>query len=113
MSIDPRIQALFAQAEQVFDQDAFLRSVMRRIDGERQRLLVVWAALSFVMIAGLALLAPPVITALEMATNLLPVSLVDIETEWLQLLLAPINSVAAAIAVGALAIVKFFRKILG
>jgi hypothetical protein len=113
MSIDPRIQALFAQAEQVFDRDAFLRSVMRRIDRERQRSLLVWAALSLVMIAGLALLAPLVITALGMATNLLPVSLVDIETEWLQLLLAPINSVAAAIAIGALAIFKFFRRILG
>lgn len=112
MSIDPRIQALFAQAEQVFDRDAFLRNVMRRIDRERQRSLLVWTALSIVMIAGLALLAPPVITALEMATNLLPVSLVDIETKWLQLLLAPVNTVAAAIAIGALAIVRFFRKVL-
>ena len=113
MSIDPRIQALFAQAEQVFDRDAFLHGVMRRIDRERQRSLLVGAALSIVMIAGLGLLAPPVITALEMAANLFPVSLVDIETRWLQLLLAPINSVAAAIAIGALAIVKFFRRILG
>ena len=112
MSIDPRIQTLFAQAEQVLDRDAFLRSVMRRIDRERRRSLLVWAALSIVMIAGLALLAPPVVTALEMATKLLPVSLVDIETKWLQLLLAPINTVAAAIAIGALAIFKFFRKIL-
>ena len=103
MSIDPRIQTLFAQAEQVLDRDAFLRSVMRRIDRERRRSLLVWAALSIVMIAGLALLAPPVVTALEMATKLLPVSLVDIETKWLQLLLAPINTVAAAIAIGALA----------
>ena len=112
MSIDPRIQTLFAQAEQIFDRDAFLRRVMRRIDRERRRSLLVWAALSIVMIAGLALLAPPVVTALEMATKLLPVSLVDIETKWLQLLLAPINTVAAAIAIGALAIFTFFRKIL-
>lgn len=113
MSIDPKLKALFTQAEQALDRDAFLRSVMRRIDRERQRLLAVWVSLSVVMIAGLVFLAPPVIAALEMATNLLPVSLVDIETEWLQLLLAPINSVAAAIAVGALAIRKFFRRIFG
>ena len=113
MTIDPRLQALFAQAEQALDRDAFLRSLMQRIDRERQRALVVWVALSIVMIAGLVLLAPPVLAALEMATRLLPVSLVDIETEWLQLLLAPINSVAAAIALLALGIRKFFRRIFG
>lgn len=59
------------------------------------------------------LLAPPVIAVLEMATNRLPLSLLNIENQWLQLLLAPINSAAAAIAVGALVIVKFFRRVLG
>lgn len=113
MTIDPRLQALFAQAEQAFDSDAFLRSVMARVDRGRQRLLVVWASLSIVMIAGLALLAGPVIDAVTMATQLLPVSLVDIETHWLRQLFAPINSVAAAIAIAALALRKFLRRIFG
>jgi hypothetical protein len=113
MSIDPRLQALFAQAEQAFDRDAFLHSVMARVDRSRQRLLVVWAALSIVMIAGLALLASPVIEAITMATQLLPVSLVDIETQWVRQLFAPINSVAAAIAIAVLGLRKFLRRIFG
>ena len=113
MSIDPRIQAVFAQAEQALDPDTFLRGVMARIDRGRHRLLVIWAALSIIMITGLALLASPVIDAITMATHLLPVSLVEVETEWARQLLAPVNSVAAAIALGILAIRKFFRKILG
>ena len=66
-----------------------------------------------VAILGLAFLALPIIEAVRMASSLLPVSLVDIETRWLQLLLAPINSVAAGIALGALGIRKFFRWIFG
>lgn len=111
MSIDPRIQALFTQAEQAFDGEAFLRDVMASIDRGRRRLLVVWACFSIIAIAAFLFLAPPVIEALAMASNLLPVSLVEIETQWLQQLLAPINSVAAAIALGALGLRRFFRRI--
>ena len=111
MSIDPRLQALFAKAEQAFDGEAFVRDVMARIDRGRHRLLLAWAGVSILAIGGLSLLAPPVIEAIAMASSLLPVSLVEIETEWLQQLLAPINSVAAAIALGALGIRKFYRRI--
>jgi hypothetical protein len=113
MSIDPRLQALFARAEQVFDRDAFVRDVMAQIDRRRHRMLLVWGVLSVLSIAGLALLASPVITAIAMASDLLPVSLVDIETQWLQQLLAPINSVAAAIALGVLGLRRFYRWIFG
>jgi len=111
MSIDPRLQALFAKAEQAFDGEAFVRDVMARIDRGRHRLLLAWAGVSILAIGGLSLLAPPVIEAIAMASSLLQVSLVEIETEWLQQLLAPINSVAAAIALGALGIRKFYRRI--
>ena len=72
---------------------------------------IAWAAVSIIAVAGLSFLAPPVIEAIAMASNLLPVTLVEIETQWLQQLLAPINSVAAAIAMGALGIRKFYRRI--
>ena len=61
----------------------------------------------------LALLSKPLIAALVMATQLLPVSLVDIESEWLRQLASPINSVAAVIALGALGIRWFLRRFLG
>ncbi len=112
MSIDPKLQALFAQARRVFDRDAFVRDVMALVDRERRRTLWMWAGLSVAAIAALALLATPVFAALSMATQLLPVSLVEIETDWLRQLLAPMNSVAAAIAIGVLLLRKFLRRIL-
>lgn len=110
---DPRLQALFTQAQQVLDRDAFTRRVLERIDRERRRALVAWLALGLAGVVALALLAKPLFATLGMITQLLPVSLVDIETEWLRQLLSPINSIAAAIAIGVLGIREFFRRFLG
>lgn len=109
---DPRLQALFAKVQQAFDHDAFTRAVLEHIDRERRRAMLAWSAFGLVGVIVLALLAKPVFAALTMATQLLPVSLVDIETVWLRQLVSPINSVAAVIALGALGIRKFFRRFL-
>lgn len=108
---DPKLMALFDEAETEFDDAAFAENIMRVIDGQRRKTMLVWSAVMLVAIACLALVASPVVTALGMATELLPTSLVSIESDWLQKLLAPINSVAAALALGILAIRRFIRKI--
>lgn len=109
---DPRLQALFGQAQQSFDHDAFLRSILERIDKERRQRLMVWSVFCIAGIIVLALLAKPVFTALTMATQLLPVSLVEIEVAWLRQLLSPVNSVAAALAIVVLGIRGFIRRFL-
>jgi len=111
-SEDPNLLELFSQAEQDFQDDSFAEDVLQQIDRERRKTLLLWFALFVLAFAGLALLASPAIATIAMATRLLPVSLVEVETEWLRLLLSPINSVAAAIALAALGIRKFFRWIL-
>ena len=113
MSIDhdPQLLALFSEAEQSFDREAFTRGVMHRIDRSRRLTVMLWSLAGIIAIACLALLAAPLTTAVGFASSLLPVELVDIETAWLQQLLSPINSVAAAIAVGALLLHRFYRRI--
>ena len=109
---DPRLQALFAQAQQSFDHDAFLRSILERIDKERRQTMMVWSVFGVAGIIVLALLAKPVFMALTMATQLLPVSLVEIEVTWLRQLVSPVNSVAAALAITVLGIRAFIRRFL-
>jgi len=69
--------------------------------------------LGLIVIAGLATLAAPVIDTLRIANQILPASLVQIETDWVRQVLSPVNSVAAAIALGALALRRFYRWIFG
>ncbi len=110
---DPRLQALFDQAEQSFDGERFLADIMRRVDRQRQRAVLGWSLVGIVALIGFAFVASPVLAAVEFVSRFLPVSLVNVETEWLQMLLSPINSVAAAIAIGGLLVAKFLRRLFG
>ena len=107
---DPNLTALFAQAEQEID-DSFVQDVLRQIDQERRRILIIWSVLGLFVLVCLVFLAAPVLSAVNFAGQLLPVSLVDVETDWVRQLLSPVNSVAAAIAVLVLGVRKFFRRI--
>ena len=108
---DPKLMALFAQAETALDNAAFVEDVMRTIDRHRRNTMIMWSVFVIAALACFALFASPVVTAVSMATELLPSSLVSVETDWMQKLLAPINSVAAALALGVLALRKFYRRI--
>ena len=90
-----------------------MHSVLERIDRERRRTMMVWSVFGIIAIVVLALLAKPVFAAFAMATQLLPVSLIDIETGWLRQLASPINSVAAIVAICILGVCRFFRRLLG
>ena len=72
-SHDPNLQKLFTQAEQDFRGDSFAEDVLKRIDRERRKTLLVWSVLIVLALAGLALLASPVFTAIgtkpKAATN--------------------------------------------
>lgn len=109
---DQELSTLFAQAEQEFDNDAFVADVMSQIDRERRKALLVWFALGLFIVACFAALATPVIAAVNLATQLLPASLVDIQTDWVRQLVSPINSVAAIVALVVLGIMKFYRRVL-
>lgn len=109
---DVRLQALFSEAEQALDATAFQAELMARIDRQRRRAVIVWSILSLVAVAVLAALAPPIVETIRIANQVLPVSLVEIETGWLRQVVSPINSIAATIAIGAVVIHRFFRRIL-
>ena len=98
---DPKLQALFRQAASEFDHQEFTRRVM----------MVLWSMIGIVALVAVALIAVPLTSAVAFASQFLPASLVEIESDWLQKLLSPINSVAAAIAIGALLLRKFYRRI--
>lgn len=108
---DQNLIAMFGQAEQQFDNDAFVAGVMSQIDSERRKTLLVWIVLCLFIAACTAAFAAPVITAVNMATQLLPVSLVDVRTDWLRQLISPINSLAAVVALILFVMMKFVRRI--
>ena len=61
--------------------------------------------------ACIAGFATPLITVVNMATQLLPVSLVDIRTDWIRQVISPINSLATVVVLALFVVMKFFRRI--
>ena len=108
---DPRLQTLFAEARETFDREAFTRRVMAEVDAGRRRTVTGWAIAAALVMAVLVFLAAPVLTALQLMTDLLPVSVVEVDNELAKQLLAPVNSVAAVLALLALGVRKFYRRI--
>lgn len=106
---DPRLQALFDRAQEPLDGELFVGNIMRQVDRQRQRAMLVWSLVAVTIVIGFAFVASPVFAAVNLVSQFLPTSLVEVETQWLQMLLSPINSVAAAIAIGGLLVAKFFR----
>lgn len=90
---DPVLQALFDAAPRASAGADFVAGVMRDIDRQRRRALIGWLALALALVPVGWWLSAPVIGTLEIAARLMPDSLIDIETAWLDQLLAPVNSV--------------------
>ena len=110
---DPRLEALFDAARQEFSGDAFAAGVMARVDRLRRRALIGWASLAVAFLAGAWLLSGPLTDAVGLVTRLLPQSLVEFDAgnQVFAQLLAPINSVAAAVALGGFGLWLAYKKI--
>ncbi len=109
--LDPELQRLFDDAAEELDGDTFAARVMANIDSRRRVSVLAWTSFGLVFVACAWLLSAPVMGAVDVATRLLPATLVDIENDWMSLLFAPINSVAAVLALGLLGIRAAYRRI--
>ena len=112
---DPVIQQLFDIARQESPGDAFVAGVMARVNSQRQRVLLVWGFVALVLFAVAAILSGPVTEAVGLLTRLMPQPLVQADSgnALLTQLLTPLNSVAAVVGLGLLALIFVFRKIFG
>ena len=112
---DTRLETLFDAAREELAGEAFAADVMARVDRLRRRALMGWAAVAAAILVGVVALSGPVTGAVGLLTQLLPQSLVEFEAgnALLAQLLAPINSVAAAVALGAFLLRFAYKKICG
>jgi hypothetical protein len=113
MERDPLLQQLFNLANRDFDGRAFIAGVMSEIDALRRRAIIAWAAAGLVLLVAAWLLTPTLVAAVTLLSQALPQSLVEIDepSALVGHVFSPLNSVAAIVAVAALAIVFAYRKI--
>ena len=79
MERDPLLLELFHIANRKLPGDAFITSVMSRIDALRRRAILAWAAIGLVLAIAAWLLTPTVVGAVDLLSQTLPQSLLEID----------------------------------
>lgn len=108
---DPLLHSLFAIAEQDMSGEPFTTEVMSQIDRQRRSAIIVWICVGLVLLACLWLISAPLLNAINLATQVLPRSLVELDDRWLARILSPVNSIGAVVAFGFLGLRMAYRKI--
>ena len=108
---DPVLQALFDAAPQAPRSYAFVEQVMADIDRQRRRTIAGWIVAAILLVPFAWWLSGPVVSTLNVATQLMPESLITIESGLLEQVLAPINSVAGAAGLLFFGVWWFYRKV--
>ena len=113
MERDPLLQQLFDLANRDLGGEAFIAGVMAEIDALRRRAVIAWMAAGVVLLAVAWLLTPTMVAAVGLASQALPRSLVEVDqpAALVSQVLAPLNSIAAVLAVTVLAIVFALKKL--
>ena len=107
----PDLQALFDAARPIQEDNAFVTRVTAAIEKDRRRTLFGWVAAALLLAPVAWWLVAPVMKIVSLVSQLLPDSLVEVETTWLAALTAPINSVGFAVGAVFLLAWWFARKL--
>lgn len=108
---DPMLESLFDAADRELVDDAFTAKVASAVKAQRRRVmlgrLAIVALLAFVEL----LLDSPLQNSLGTVADMLVTSLIPVEHEWLEFIVAPINSVAGLLGMLLLGLHFFYRKL--
>ncbi len=108
---DPELLALFAQAEHDLPGEDFVAGVSAAIDRARQRRRVRNVSLACLFVLLEWLLDTPLSQGLGQLAVALESTLVPVTTPWLQLLLAPVNSLAGVVGLSLLLLHSIYRRV--
>ncbi|MDJ0908124.1 MAG: hypothetical protein QNI99_02955 [Woeseiaceae bacterium] len=91
---DPKLEALFIQAEENLADDGYVDAVVGSLRRHRRNSLIGRFTAVLLLVALEFLLSAPFQNSAAAIANALSMSLIDIEGQWLAFALAPLNSVA-------------------
>ena len=108
---NPGLQALFDAARPADVNHAFVERVMADIAKDRRRTVFGWVVAGVLLVPVAWWLTGPLVTLFGLVDQLLPDSLVEVETAWLATFTAPINSVGFVVGMVFLLAWRFFWKL--
>ena len=107
---DPLLESLFSQAERELVEDKFTVQVMDRVKKRRRNVLIGRVAIVALIVVLELLLSAPLQNTAGVITQSLGTSLIEVESEWLTLVFAPLNSIAGLIGMLLLGMQFLYRR---
>jgi len=108
---DPGLQAMFDSTREDAADDAFVARVMADVEKGQRRTVISWVFAGLLLAPVAWWLSTPLLGAVDLATQLLPDTLIAVEEGFLAQLLAPVNSVAGVVGLVFLGAWVAYRKI--
>ena len=108
---NPGLQALFDAARPADADSALVERVMAEIERDRRRTVLGWVAAGLLLVPVGWWLSGPATRIVSLAAQLMPRSLIEVETAWLAALTAPINSVSFLVGMAFLVAWRFVWKL--
>ena len=96
---DPKLEALFVQAEQELADDGYVDGVMERLRRHRRNSLIGRFSAVGLLVLLEVLLSAPLQNSAAVVADALSTALFEVEGQWLAFALAPLNSVAGLLGV--------------
>jgi hypothetical protein len=109
---DPLLESLFSQAENELVEDKFTVRVMAGVKKRRRNVLIGRLAIVAALVALELLLSAPLQNTAGAITQVLDVSLIEVESEWLSLVFAPLNSIAGLLGMLLLGMQFLYRRMM-
>lgn len=107
---DPVLETLFAESKLEINENGFSDQVMDGVEKRRRNVFLGRIALLALLVVFELLLSQPVTHSVGVMTEMLGVSLFDIKTGWVAVVLGPLNSVAGLIGVLLLGLHSLYRR---
>ena len=107
---DPILEALFEEARPTYEDDGYVERVMSKVDARRRNVMV--GRLSIVALIFLLEFLPssPLQNSVGRITQMLGNELVNLDGGWMEMLLAPVNSIAGVVGMFLLALHVLYRR---
>lgn len=108
---DPKLQAIFAEAEQELPSAEFTAAVMAKTRKARVGRLVVWVCIALAVAICAWLLALPLQGAVHLLMERLTAPLIELSDPQLGQMLSPFNNAMILLGLGLIALRGAYRKI--
>lgn len=107
---DPLLQSLFAQADQPLPDEHFSADVMSRIEKRGRMVVLGRFGIIAVLVLFELLLSAPLQNTVGALIDVLSTSLIKLDSEWLSVVVAPLNSIAGLIGMMLLGFQGLYRR---